>query len=102
MITKSLLFSLLVSAMLAIPMLGGGVTINSAKAYDRCAECDDLWYERNAIYADKGYCFKTRRARAVFGRRCYPPYGRLNRWERRRVNAITRAERALRCKRRCR
>ncbi len=50
--------------------------------------CSELWYARNAIYAEAGYCFKTRRARAVFGRRCYPPYGELSRWQRRRVSQI--------------
>lgn len=29
--------------------------------------CDDLWAERNAIYKDAGYCFKTARAIRAFG-----------------------------------
>jgi len=29
--------------------------------------CDDLWYARNQVYADRGFCFKTQRARAAFG-----------------------------------
>ena len=29
--------------------------------------CDELWGERNAIYFDAGYCFKTERARKAFG-----------------------------------
>lgn len=29
--------------------------------------CDELWGERNAIYFDAGYCFKTARAIAAFG-----------------------------------
>jgi len=29
-------------------------------------ECYDLWYERNSIYNDYGYCFKTRDARQTF------------------------------------
>lgn len=29
--------------------------------------CDGLWYERNAIYKDAGYCFKTTRAIRAFG-----------------------------------
>ena len=29
--------------------------------------CGDLWYQRNAIYARNGYCFKTDRAIRVFG-----------------------------------
>jgi YARHG domain len=29
--------------------------------------CGDLWYQRNAIFARNGYCFKTARALRVFG-----------------------------------
>jgi len=29
--------------------------------------CDELWGERNAIYKDAGYCFKTQKAIAAFG-----------------------------------
>jgi hypothetical protein len=29
--------------------------------------CDQLWYERNSIYKQEGYCFKTQRAIAAFG-----------------------------------
>lgn len=50
--------------------------------------CDELWYERNKIYARNGYCFKTARARAEFGPGSLPPYGDLRGWERRRVNEI--------------
>lgn len=60
--------------------------------------CYRLWYRRNAIYARNGYCFRTARAIAVFGLRCYPPYGRLNRWEQRRVSRIIRRERRLGCR----
>lgn len=29
--------------------------------------CDELWAERNAIYKDAGYCFKTAKAIRAFG-----------------------------------
>ena len=29
--------------------------------------CGDLWYQRNAIYKDAGYCFDTSRGVRVFG-----------------------------------
>ncbi len=35
-----------------------------ANAYDVCGE---LWVERNQIYKDNGYCFKTRDAIRYFG-----------------------------------
>jgi hypothetical protein len=64
----------------------------------RCMSCYQLWYERNAIFARKGYCFETRRAIRAFGPRCYPPYGRLNRWERETVNEIKYWERVKGCR----
>lgn len=50
--------------------------------------CSELWYKRNEIYARNGYCFNTARARSVFGRGCFPPYGHLSGWEKDRVNEI--------------
>lgn len=50
--------------------------------------CSQLWFERNRIYARNGYCFKTARARAEFGPGCFPPYGQLRGWEKRRVGEI--------------
>jgi len=50
--------------------------------------CYELWYQRNKIYARNGYCFKTARARAEFGAGCFPPYGELRGWEKRRVSEI--------------
>jgi len=50
--------------------------------------CSELWYARNKIYARNGYCFKTPRAISVFGEGCFPPYGRLNGWEKDRVDEI--------------
>lgn len=50
--------------------------------------CSELWYKRNEIYARNGYCFKTPRARAVFGPGCFPPYGQMSGWEKRRVNEL--------------
>ncbi len=68
-----------------------------AQSY-RYMSCGDLWYQRNAIYARQGYCFKTRRAQNVFGRRCYPPYGRLSNSQQRRVNDIVYWERRKGCR----
>jgi|GEM_PF-803702 len=62
------------------------------------ASCNDLWYRRNAIFARKGHCFRTARGRAAFGPGCFPPYGRLNRAERRQVNRIIARERRNGCR----
>src|ERR1700682_5603994 len=45
--------------------------------------CDQLWHARNVIYARNGYCFRTPRALATFGRGCFPPYGELGGWDER-------------------
>ena len=71
----------------------------SAKAQNyQYMTCGELWYARNAIYARQGYCFKTRRARQVFGRNCYAPWGRLTASQQRRVNRIVRWERRYGCR----
>ena len=31
------------------------------------ASCGELWYARNAVYKQAGYCFKTARAIRAFG-----------------------------------
>lgn len=33
----------------------------------RAQSCDQLWYQRNAIYKQGGYCFRTPRAISAFG-----------------------------------
>lgn len=91
---------LVLSAALALVAVGltaatGLVIVGAAPAAAqsyRSMTCGELWYERNRIYARRGYCFKTRRARRVFGRGCFPPFGWLRRWERRQVARIERWE----------
>ena len=46
----------------------------------------------------EGYCFKTARARATFGSRCYPPYGQLDAAEQAQAGAIQGWERSRGCK----
>jgi YARHG domain len=54
---------------LAAVLLGSaGIAVPPATAQGLWSlSCGDLWYKRNAIYARNGYCFKTNRARRVFG-----------------------------------
>jgi hypothetical protein len=68
----------------------------AAQSYDAMS-CDELWYARNAIYAAKGYCFKTSRAQQVFGQRCFPPFGALTLAEKEQVNQIQQVEAARGC-----
>lgn len=88
-------------AVLAIAMSSAAFvyTSNDAMAQSyRSMSCDGLWYARNAIYAEKGYCFQTRRAIRTFGEGCFPPYGRLNRAEQREVQEIQMWERRKGCR----
>lgn len=75
------------AAITIVPMMFGMAAMAPAKAQSGMT-CEQLWYERNSIYAAKGFCFKTQRARNVFGRGCFPPYGKLTPAEQRRVNNI--------------
>lgn len=59
--------------------------------------CSQLWYARNTIYSQNGYCFKTAKARSVFGKGCFPPYGKLSRWEQHEVDNIQYWERYKGC-----
>jgi hypothetical protein len=63
----------------------------------RKMSCNELWYERNAIYADNGYCFESAKAIRVFGEACFPPYGRLSQVEKERVDDIKSWERRRGC-----
>jgi len=85
----------------AVVVLAGTLVMSSGAAMAasyRSMSCSQLWYARNAIYADNGYCFKTTRAIRAFGRACYPPYGRLSRAEQREVDLIVRWERRKGCR----
>ena len=59
--------------------------------------CDQLWYNRTAIYARRGMCFKDERALRVFGQRCFSPYGKLTHRDQRRVDDIARQQRRRGC-----
>jgi hypothetical protein len=83
--------------MLALPIIVG-TTPASAQSY-QAMTCDQLWYARNVIFADNGYCFKTQRAINVFGPRCYPPYGELSSYEQGQVDSIRSVERQKGCSR---
>lgn len=84
---------ILAASFVALPGL-----VSSAGAQDAGSlSCNELWYKRNQIYARNGYCFNTARARAVFGEACFPPYGRLSGWEKRRVQELQTWERRRSC-----
>lgn len=76
-------------------ILAGGLPAQ-AQGYSDMS-CRELWYARNQIFAEKGYCFETRRARRAFGPGCFPPYGRLSPDEQDEVDRIKRWERRNGC-----
>jgi hypothetical protein len=86
--------ALMAACLLAIAAVA---TAPVARAGDREPTCRELWYERNSIMAQFGYCFQTQRARAVFGPRCYPPYGQLPADYARQVEMIRNWERRKGC-----
>ena len=59
--------------------------------------CYDLWYARNRIFANNGYCFTSAKAINIFGRRCYTSHIRLSRAEKEEVNTIKYWERRNGC-----
>jgi hypothetical protein len=72
--------------------------IANAQGYANLS-CGQLWYERNRIFAEHGYCFQTPQAIEAFGRRCFSPYGRLPPFAQANVNAIIIWERRKGCSR---
>jgi YARHG domain len=83
-LTKLLALTPVMSAIL----VAGLVPSATAQEDPAGMSCNALLTERNSIYACNGYCFKTERARAVFGPGCFPPYGKLSGWEQSRVNEL--------------
>lgn len=65
----------------------------------QAASCYDLWYERNLIYAQNGYCFSTSLAQRVFSDfSCWTKNPDLSRAEQRRVSALKAEENRRGCK----
>jgi hypothetical protein len=62
--------------------------LSVAPASPASMSCDELWHERNAVYARNGYCFKTQKAISTFGKSCFPPYGGLQGPEKNHVTEI--------------
>lgn len=63
----------------------GGSAMAANYAYMSCGQ---LWYARNAIYAQEGFCFKTTAGQNAFPNSCFPPYGKLTKWEAKEVAKI--------------
>ena len=82
------------AALVAVPVL----TTSAVQAQS----CGELWYARNSIYKQAGYCFKTARAIRAFGNAgcMYDseyslPLSSQQRW---RIDQIVSAERSMGCR----
>jgi YARHG domain len=72
-----------------------------AAAQDDQVVCENLWVQRNQIYKDNGYCFKSANAISYFGNGgCVHddlPTAQMSKSERRIVNRIRNRELKLGC-----
>jgi hypothetical protein len=91
---RKLLYPALAGITLLLTSYGGMIgTATRAEA----GICYDLWYQRNAIFAQRGYCFKACGMR-VWGRNCFGPYfGKLTQGQWAAVRSIQAQERAIGC-----
>jgi hypothetical protein len=88
------IMSIAATAGLAVATLAASMPLASAQT------CESLWYQRNGIYKNARYCFKTERGQAAFSNAgC--AYGEatvpLSDRQRARIAAIKRQERRLGC-----
>lgn len=74
---------------------------NIPKSILRTLSCDALWTVRNMIYDEKGYCFQTAKAQAVFSNDgCFVTNASLipfNAYERTNIDRIVSVEREKGC-----
>lgn len=76
---KSVLKMAFAAGLGAASAVTGMTASTPAQAQDASQmSCSQLWYARNKIYADHGFCFKSDRAIRVFGAGCFAPYGRIS------------------------
>lgn len=88
--TFSLLFSLVLTVSLTFVL--APMPSAHAEKNDPRATCEELWFQRNSIFANTGYCFKSAEAQAVFGAACFPPFGKLSREQESDVNQLAALE----------
>jgi hypothetical protein len=82
------------------PAAAMGILISMpALSQASAASCYDLWYARNQIYSENGYCFKTQLGRDTFGNAgCFTNNPKLSKYEARDVKEIKREEKKRGCK----
>lgn len=89
----------LIATALATGLAAGIVGMTALSGAAQAQSCFDLWYERNLIYAENGYCFSSSLGKRTFANYdCWTKNPDLTRSERNRVAQIQRAERRAGCK----
>lgn len=90
-----------IRAVAAAMLTVGSVGLAAAQDY-RGWSCADLWVERNQVYRDAGYCFRSQRAITQFGNAgCaydHPSKLPLSQAQRRIVEEVARLERLGGCR----
>jgi hypothetical protein len=91
----------LLLATIALVALTSAVHAGDASEFLLTLNCDQLWFGRNTVFKERGYCFKTPRAISVFGNagcRYDDEYAvPLSVPDRNLIAAIRQAERQLHC-----
>jgi hypothetical protein len=65
----------------------------------KAESCYDLWYARNVIFAENGYCFTSQLGKQTFSNyECWTSNPKLTRAEQREIAAIKAEEKSRRCK----
>lgn len=60
----------LAASLLAVAIALGGIALGASGALAQeygGMSCNELWHERNSIYKEAGYCFRTQRGIRAFG-----------------------------------
>ena len=87
---------------LPLSMLATLMFVGLSGSAAQAQSCGDLWYERNSIFKQYGYCFKTSRAIRQFGNAgCRYDNERdlpISRRDRAQIDQIVRQERAMGCR----
>ena len=83
---------------LATTAIALALTLPGVGAAFASDECFDLWYERNSIYDDNGYCFKTALAKEYFDNSdCWTKKPKFSKAEWKHILAIKEEEDDLGC-----
>jgi hypothetical protein len=72
--------------------------VAAAPSVAMASSCFDLWYERNQIYDDNGYCFKSDLALEYFDNGdCWTRHPHFTKAEQRRIDEIIAEEKRRHC-----